>query len=342
MIAGLDIGYGQVKACVKFEDRIVKSGFPRILAEAGDPDWKELNRSDTYAIGGERWVIGNQALSFSRNIVRRESQDYVLENSYWACLGKALIDSGYFRNGNTPIRMRRIVLGIAPGHYQKSTIRKMKKKIRTGVEMYWNGKEIRFSAEKANILPQGAGAFFDWILSDDGKAKNQNETDQLFGILDIGYRTTDYVIFDGTNFIADNELSEDTGVRMILNKLLEVVTKRYDYREKKLEYIEPVLRGEPFFYRGEEIDLSLEVKLMVQDHLKRRIEPDLKKRWEDRMDRMRKIIVCGGGAWLLKMVPDFLKDHEKQIVVPSEPEFSNARGFYRFAAMNERKTARES
>lgn len=119
MIAGIDVGYGRVKAYVKTDDGIVKCGFPRVLAEPQNMDWRILNKLKIYSIDGERCIVGDPALSFNRNIVRHESQDYVLENPYWICLGKTLIDTGCFDDsGGAPIRLDSIVLGIAPGHYQ--------------------------------------------------------------------------------------------------------------------------------------------------------------------------------------------------------------------------------
>lgn len=336
MIAGVDVGYGRVKAYVKTDDGVIKCGYPRVLAEPRNMYWKELNRLHIYSIEGERYIVGDPALSFSGNIIRHESQDYVLENPYWICLGKALIDAGCFHHEGNPIRLNSLVLGIAPGHYQDDTIKKMKTRIRRGVEMYVDNREYRFSAESIQVLPQAAGAFFDWMLSDEGSIRDLKYTKYLFGVLDIGYRTTDYISFDGDRFVTDDSPSEDTGVRSVLSRLLEYVTKRYDCKDKNVEYLEPLLSGKPYLYRGDKIDLSSEVKKIVNDHFKRRIEPGLKKRWESVLDRMHKIIVCGGGAYLINSVNGFMKGHEKQIFIPDAPEYSNARGFYRFAAMNEK------
>lgn len=337
MIAGIDIGYGCAKAFLKIDGRIKKIDFPRVLAEAPPNEWKELNTMDIYSMEGQRYVIGRSALHLSNYILRRESRDYVLDNTYWLCLGKILFDSGCFAgNGNTPIRLKHIILGIAPGHYQKETVKKMKTRIRSGIEMFVNNREIRFSAEKASILPQGAGAFFNWALSTDGSVTTSEDLKQLYGVLDVGYRTTDYVLFDEMDFIFDNDLSEDTGVRMILSSMLKMISNRYDYRCNKVEYLEPLLRGDRFFYRGDKIDLSADVTEIVHNHFKNRIEPNLRKRWENRLDRIRKIIVCGGGAHLMKTVPDFLEKYKSLFIVDAEPEYSNARGFFKYAVMNER------
>jgi hypothetical protein len=59
------------------------------------------------------------------------------------------------------------------------------------------------------------------------------------------------------------------------------------------------------------------------------------KRWEGRINRMNKIIICGGGAFFFKDTNGFLKEHRKQIFIPKQPEMSNAIGFYRYGVMQD-------
>ena len=84
MIAGFDIGYGQVKAYFGANGKggDGKHCFPRVIAEAQGPEWGKLNETETYAINGAHYVIGEDALSYTENILRRESRDFVLEETY--------------------------------------------------------------------------------------------------------------------------------------------------------------------------------------------------------------------------------------------------------------------
>jgi len=187
---------------------------------------------------------------------------------------------------------------------------------------------------RPEILPQGSGAFFAETLTDNGLIIEKDGFKKLYGILDVGYRTTDFLIFENGQFIGEKEeLSEDTGIRTILEKLQSFIKKKYD--KEQLEFLEQVLRGKPFEFRGEEQDLSDIVSELIAEHIFKRIEPEVKKRWEDRVNRMHKIIFCGGGAHLFKDMNGFLQKHRKQIRVPVEPEMSNAIGFYRYGVMQE-------
>jgi len=62
-------------------------------------------------------------------------------------------------------------------------------------------------------------------------------------------------------------------------------------------------------------------------------------RWEDRVQRADRLILAGGGAYYLK--PYIPAKYRKVLFVPDEPEFSNARGFFKaLKAAAREKTAR--
>ncbi len=121
-------------------------------------------------------------------------------------------------------------------------------------------------------------------------------------------------------------------MRTVLEKLQSYIKKKYDREE--LEHLESVLRGKPFEFRGEKNDLSDVVTQLISEHISKRIEPEVLKRWEGRINRMHKIIICGGGAYYFK--DTFLKSHRKQVLIPKRPEFANAIGFYRYGVMQDK------
>jgi activator of 2-hydroxyglutaryl-CoA dehydratase len=74
---------------------------------------------------------------------------------------------------------------------------------------------------------------------------------------------------------------------------------------------------------------------LISDHITKRIEPEVLKRWEGRINRMNKIILCGGGAYFFKDTNVFLKEHRRQIFIPAQPEMANAIGFCRYGVMQD-------
>ena len=333
LIAGMDIGFGQVKVCIKKGDLNIQTlCFPRIFAEAKPNSWG-LNNHCVYGMDGDRFYVGEEALSYQDSIIRRDYRDYVKDKTYFLCICKALVELGIF-NDSDNVRLKRLILGLAPGHYSKANIKHMQRTARCGVEFAFNHKINRFSAENVKILPQGSGAFFAEILTDSGLVKEDNGYKKTHGILDVGFRTTDFLIFENGQFIGEQEeLSEDTGMRLVLEKLQSYIKKKYGKEE--IEFLEPVLKGKSFEFRGEEYDLTDVVAQLISDHIKKRIEPEVLRRWESRINRMNKIIICGGGAYFFRDADGFLKEHRKQIFIPGQPEMSNAVGFCRYGIMQD-------
>lgn len=164
--------------------------------------------------------------------------------------------------------------------------------------------------------------------------KEKNGYKKLHGILDIGYRTTDFLIFENGQFVGEKEeLSEDTGMRIVLERLQSYLKKKYEKEE--LEFLQPLFKGKPFQFRGDEIDLRNVIAQLASEHIRKRIEPEVLKRWEGRLNRMHKIIICGGGAYFFRGMNGFLETHQKQIHIPIEPEMANAVGFCWYGVMQD-------
>jgi len=339
IIAGVDVWYGAVKACVLDEQNERNTTyFPRFLAEDETTHFEELRGLTAYGINGKRYLIGNDALLYPENITRDEAKDYINHEEYWLCIGKALHDTGIFDQGDS-VRIDRLVLGVAPGHYTQEIRQSMKARAGKGVDFVVKNKTYRFTVENTHILPQGAGAYFRHVMNDHGKLKNPDDYKYLYGICDVGFRTSDFVLFEQGRFLGGKELSEDTGIRIVLESLQEYVRKKYDNYNCHVGLLTDVLQGKPLVYKGQDIDLG-EVKTKMLTDLTGRIEKAVQKRWEDRLNRMKNIILCGGGAYHFADAV-FLAGHKSQIHIPEQPEFSNAIGFFRYGMMEQAKDARK-
>ena len=227
-------------------------------------------------------------------------------------------------------------MGIAPGYLTPKLTKQMREKAKSQVQFSLNEKTFTFKAQAVNILPQGAGSYFCQTIDNDGKPTDPERDQKLFGVIDFGFRTVDYLTFENQEYIPDpeTEQSEDTGVRYILSQLLKHCQKKYDYKGQHAERLEPALRGEAVAIRGKDRDLSPALTEIVVPHLKN-VQEAVKKRWESSLDDMYKIIISGGGAHLFRLYPEFLADYKRQIVFSDNPVSLNAIGFYRFGKLME-------
>lgn len=133
-------------------------------------------------------------MHYQDSFIRRDYRDCVKDKTYWLCICKALAELEILDN-NDNVRINRLILGLAPGHYSREKIIHMQKTARYSFEFEYNNKIYRFSTENIKLLPQGSGAFFTEMLTDDCLVKELNGYKKLHGILDVGFRTTDFLIF---------------------------------------------------------------------------------------------------------------------------------------------------
>lgn len=355
-IGVVDVGYGLVKAMVSKRPMsqnidLRSTCFPRLIAPGPGKKWSSLRTAPIYSIGDEKYVLGNDARAYRQHLLSDQAKDYIKKPTYWLMVGKAFHDMGAY-NGtglseNNELILKKAVLGLAPGHHtddiEKIMIEKMIQGFSFKVQDSENVKEFFIRAEDVHLLPQGAGPYFEHFIDENGKPVKQEilngNNKLLYGILDIGHETVDYVVVDNTQYITPKETpSEPNGIRYVLENLLEHVREQHDYTGERAEMLIDTLCGQPFFWKGEFIDLSATVKELVKTHIRKNIEPNIIQRWQEFMGQMQHIFICGGGAWLIrKYFPDFLSAYRRQLIFCAQPQMSNVVGFHRFALLKDLK-----
>lgn len=354
-IAAIDVGYGQVKAMISPRQASAhleskKICFPRVIAPHQGKKWSSIKTATVYCIEDEEYILGHDARAMRQHILSDQAKDYIHKPTYWLMIGKALHDMAAFNgssiaNGNDLI-INKCVLGLAPGHHTDEIESKMRKKLTKGfsfaVKTARGNEQFSVKADKVYLLPQGAGPYYKFLIDQNGKVKKHNNgatrpSELLYGIIDIGHETSDYVVFEHRHYVTPKENpSEPNGVRYVLEKILEHVKEKYGYTGERSEMLVEILQGKPFFWKGDHIDLTKEVTEIVQTHVHKNIVPNIMQRWQSFMGQMNRIFICGGGASMIKtFVPEFLQDYKKQIVLCDEPETSNIVGFHRFALLKD-------
>lgn len=356
-IAAVDVGYGQVKAVISQpssakELKTRQVCYPRVIAVKPGKKWASLRSAAVYETDGEAYLLGESARAHRQHILSDQAKDYIAKPTYLLCIGKALHDMGAFNGtgfseGNALV-LKKLVLGIAPGHHTDEIESMIAQKMKEGFSFKVNSDEYHIKASEIFLLPQGAGPYFDFLLDERGKTiKGPNGiklSDQLYGIIDIGHETTDYLVFEGRQYIDPKESpSEPNGVRYILEKILNHAKEKFGYNDEKADLFRGVLCGEKFLWKGTEHDLEPMVSEIVRDHIKSNLIPNITQRWQSLLGQMYRIFVCGGGAAMVKKyMPDFLAEYQNQVHVCEEPETANVRGFHRFALLKDLLETREN
>lgn len=165
-----------------------------------------------------------------------------------------------------------------------------------------NGLKKNININNVKVFPEGAGAYFSLILNNEGKAVESELSKVKVGIIDIGYKTTNVVVFENLKYVDRLSTSFNLGVHQAFNMIYKRLS-RYD--DITMDQAENITEGEEF------------------RQLADRIKNEVNKFWGNTSF---KIYLCGGGAYLLR------KYFEEFDVIKGS-EFANANGYFKISQM---------
>lgn len=180
-----------------------------------------------------------------------------------------------------------------------------------------NGQTYRLKVKAAPVATQAMGAYFDYMLDDNGHFLHPSELAKEVGVISIGFNTLEMQVFQGSRFIPRFTSGSQYGVR----RLLERVNGRY--------------QG---LYTLGELDERLRLNnLEIQQDMEdwsQQVWGRVEKQWGREWRRFSHVILVGGGARLLN--DRFLGKLEGRASLPNEPVMAIAQGLYKLASVKEK------
>lgn len=181
----------------------------------------------------------------------------------------------------------------------------------------------------AKVFPEGAVAWIDAYVNEDGSETRALDEIGPVAVVDIGGKTTDTAIFPRKGLI-DQEKSgtDDVGVMTIMSRIATALTKKFDMTSIASAQVDCALRTGRVHIFGEK-DVSEIVntaKAQVADEIWRALARRLTNASE-----FEEILFVGGGAEVLASYLSNRKEFPLARVLPN-PQFANARGALKYMA----------
>jgi plasmid segregation protein ParM len=256
ILLGVDIGFGFTKVTSGEKSLIFKS----LVGEAADIQFHTNIGDGSFiknlhvTIGGKSYFVGDYAEQQSNN------KQFTLDNDQLiAEFAKilALTAMGIYSEKSDPIN---VVSGLPVGYLKQN--RKRFTDILTGnhTVTYHNpdGTQIarKITVNEIQMLPQPVGTVFNLLLNDRGEIASKELTKQKIGVVDIGFRTTDFAILDQMKYVDRGSCTIETGISTsfteIANRLQEMsgVTIALYRMYKAAEIGSITIRGQNFNISG--------------------------------------------------------------------------------------------
>lgn len=185
-------------------------------------------------------------------------------------------------------------------------------------------KQKKFSIDAVKIVPQPFGTLYDQMLNQYGKAVLTDFADMKIGILDIGFKTTDFAVADQLEYI--QHLSFSTNIA--LSSAYKIIGDRLreEYIIDKEDYeLDRIIERNSVRVAGKSYDLT-DLKRESFDLIAGRIITELDSRWDFKEFDL--ILIAGGGGQALA---EFILPKFPNAVLVEGAQHANARGFHKLA-----------
>ncbi len=327
-IVGIDVGFGFTKAYNGKNSAIFKS----LIGDATDIQFRSLLGDDSstshlhITLEDKSYFLGSYAEMQSNIREFTLDQDKLIEDFVRIL---AIAAAGICTDSVAPIN---VVSGLPVG-YLKRDSKRLKEMIRGSHEITYHnsdGNDVtkKITIDKIHIIPQPIGSIFNLIFDDNGKIKDRGLATQKLGVVDIGFKTTDFSIFDHLQYIERGSSTMDTGISkcfsVISNKLRQESNINIELF-RMFKFIESGI----IKIRGKEYNIS-NLKKRVYNHSASAIASDLNRLWENDWD-IDSIILSGGGSVELA---EYLSPNIEGNVIPIpknvDARFNNVQGYCKF------------
>lgn len=340
MRIAVDIGYGYVKALSETGKRAV---FPSVVAPspAGGVLAGALGNGKglDYRVGvrpfgrlgaEETMLIGEAALA-ARGAVRTWEME-ATNNAYLPLLiaaGLGLVGDG------EPVRL---ALGLPLAAYaaQRDGLRGVAEGLDLSVSL--NGAPaMRARVNDVFIFPQAAGAYYSACLNVHGGLRDASLARQPVGVVDVGYRTTDYLVMargpGGLLPREDLAGSLDMGINTA-HQAVRAEAEALARRPVDLVQVERALAWAEgsLYVQGREVSLRKALDAALAE-LAEQVVAKIKLAWGEEMDHLAAVLVAGGGGQALF---PYLRDTFPAARLVPDPLWANAEGYLAAQALASR------
>lgn len=322
---GIDLGYGFVKLMDGTNELIFPSvvGVGKEIKFLSDSFFQK-NEIENLVVTYEdrQYFVGNLAVRQSDIASRSLDQNRVTDKNAKILLLTALGLLAKWENQNF-----NIVTGLPTdlfGAYYMDWSKSIKGQYEVAFGSNGSKKVKKFSVKEARIIPQPFGTLYDQILSGTGAQTQQELARLVVGIVDIGFRTTDFAVANELEYIDHLSFSTNTALssayRIIGARLRE------DYKiDKENHELDRIVEQGAIRIAGKSYDLT-SMKKDAYGQVATKIITELDSRWDYRDFDV--ILLTGGGG---KALSEYLLPHFPNMRLVDRPQHANTRGFQKMA-----------
>jgi len=186
----------------------------------------------------------------------------------------------------------------------------------------------KMSINDVHMLPQPMGTILNLLMDERGKISDTELAKKKIGVIDIGFRTTDFAIMDRLRFLNRGSKTIDTGISkgfsVIANKLREKSSVNVElYRLYRAAEIGTI------FMRGHGISIS-KIRDQVYSQLATYIANEIDRLWANDWD-IEVIFLSGGGSLeLASFLQPLITGNVIPVNTSQDLRLNNVKGYLKY------------
>jgi len=337
---GVDVGFGFTKATNGNEYVIFKS----IIGEYTDIQFDFLLEDDQFEqnlqvkLGDNMFFLGE--LAEKQSLVKQYTLD---QDKLVSEFVKILAISGVGMLTDE-VETLNVVTGLPVGYYRRDA-KKIQEILRGfhKIEFLSNkskGREKRLNIAKVKVVPQPMGSVFNLLFDEKGKVTNKKLVSQKIGVVDIGFRTTDFVLLDHLRYVERGSTTTDNGMSKCFGIIANKLRQKAGVSIELYRLYEAIFSGS-IKIKGKEYNI-VNLKERVYSHFASQIATDINRVWENDWD-IDLIVLTGGGAKeLFNYIKPLVEGNIILVESKSDPRLNNVMGYLKYGIYDANKLRKES
>ena len=321
MLLGIDIGFGFSKTIT----RLGADVFPSVVGDWTPAEFQigSFDRTDHDAVGyeGRRYLVGERALKLASRLFVGLSREW-LDTVPYRILALNAIRRRLPESGLSVTVVTGLPVGDITQHV--ATVKRRLEGTHR-LEILAAGRPWEVTISDVRVLPQPLGTVFSQVMDDHGNLTDARLVEARIGVLDIGFRTSDYFTLQGFEVIPAQCLTRNTGIAELLLDVSREIAGRYGVESDPHALNDVVLR-KALRVGGRTVDITGIVEPLLDRHAEA-ILAHGRMLWGDEARGLQLLWMTGGGAQLLGGRLQQLAPHATLV---SNARIQNAVGYYRF------------
>lgn len=284
---------------------------------------------------GEEYFVGEYAFAQDATGGYKDYSDAKFKSS--AEIAKFLAGIALFKNENK-VKINNLILGLNVDRYKthKDEIVDVFKNTTFNFGVSGSEEEHQIIVGNVICVPQGIGAYYDQILTIDGKASNDDLVNSRFALVDIGGKTVDAFIAQGRDPIVGTDVGFDYGI----SKAFQSVASKIGDGIPETLISQNYINGKKEVFWKNQYHQVEEMVSKAFSEVAEKIYTEVLDHWGQHINRVEVLILCGGGS---RFIGDELADiFDIKTRVLEEPQFSNTAGYYKLGVYQNKKKERKN